>query len=151
MIGQFSFFCAGKEMQRPLIGLRIFGTQGMIYLEERDAGTVNIAYNDGRSEQIPYEPQAGYREELLNFYNHLVHGEPLESTPEIEFGDTHAMLAILRSAQDGQPITVEARTGVGPDVTETLAAAVAAKTRPPANCAFLPSRKEIHYKTRSIQ
>ena len=107
VIGQFSFFCAGKEMQRPLIGLRIFGTQGMIYLEERDAGTVNIAYNDGRSEQIPYEPQAGYREELLNFYNHLVHGEPLESTPEIEFGDTHAMLAILRSAQDGQPIPVE--------------------------------------------
>ncbi|MHB1421203.1 MAG: Gfo/Idh/MocA family protein, partial [Bacillota bacterium] len=34
--GQFTFFPAGQELQRPLIGLRIFGTQGMIYLEERD-------------------------------------------------------------------------------------------------------------------
>lgn len=114
LIGQFTFFTAGKEMQRPLIGLRIFGTQGMIYLEERDAGTLNVAYNDGSSEQIPYEPQAGYREELLNFYNHLVHGEALESTPEIEFGDTRAMLAILRSAQDGRPIAVEREPAPAP-------------------------------------
>lgn len=107
MTGQFTFFCVGKEMQRPLVGLRIFGSNGMIYLEERDCGTINIAYNDGTSEQIPYTPQMGYQSELLNFYNHMVKGEPLASTPEIEFGDTRALLAMLRSAKEGRSIVIE--------------------------------------------
>lgn len=107
MTGQFTFFCVGKEMQRPLVGLRIFGSNGMIYLEERDCGTINIAYNDGTSEQIPYTPQTGYKQELLNFYNHMVHGEPLASPPEIEFGDTQAMLAMIRSAKEGRAIVVD--------------------------------------------
>ncbi len=37
--GQFSFFCAGDEAQTPPIGLRIFGSEGMIYLETQDCGT----------------------------------------------------------------------------------------------------------------
>ena len=107
LIGQYSFYSAGKEMQRPLIGLRILCTNGMVYLEERDCGTVNVAHNDGRSEQIPYKPQQGYYWELVNFYNHMTQGEPLQVTPEIEFGDTSTMLAILRSAQEGRPIPLE--------------------------------------------
>ncbi|HET7559866.1 MAG TPA: Gfo/Idh/MocA family oxidoreductase [Limnochordia bacterium] len=107
LTGQFTFYSAGKEMQRPLVGLRIFCTQGMIYLEERDVGTINLAHNDGRSEQLPYKPQQGYYWELLNFYNHLTQGEPLASPPEIEFGDTRAMLAILRSAKEGRPVAVD--------------------------------------------
>ncbi|RJX24685.1 MAG: gfo/Idh/MocA family oxidoreductase, partial [Dethiobacter sp.] len=58
--GQFSFFCSGKEAQSPFVGLRIFGTEGMIYLEDRDCGTINIFYNNGSKEQIPYTPQRGY-------------------------------------------------------------------------------------------
>lgn len=104
VIGQFTVYTAGKEMQRPLIGLRIFGTNGMIYLEERDCGTINVAFNDGGSEQHPYKPQQGYQHELLNFYNHMTSGEPLASPPEIEFGDTQAILAILQSAKEGKPI-----------------------------------------------
>lgn len=107
MTGQFTFYGAGKEVQRPLIGLRIFCTDGMIYLEERDCGTVNVAYNDGHLEQIPYKPQAGYHTELLNFYNHMTNGEALHVPPEIEFGDTRAMLAILRSAKEGKPMPVD--------------------------------------------
>ncbi|HHW09062.1 MAG TPA: Gfo/Idh/MocA family oxidoreductase [Firmicutes bacterium] len=108
-IGQFSMFTTGKEAQRPLIGLRIMCSHGEIYLEERDCGTVNVAYNDGRSEQIPYKPQQGYYRELLNFYNHMTHGEPMAVTPEIEFGDTKVMLAMLRSAKEGRPVKVEQR------------------------------------------
>ena len=93
--GQFSFFCAGKEMQRPLIGLRIFGTEGMIYLEERDCGTVNVAYNDGSSEQIPYKPQMGYYHELVNFHKVVTGEEQPSVTPELTYGDAMVIFAML--------------------------------------------------------
>jgi predicted dehydrogenase len=105
--GQFSLFCAGKEMQRPLVGLRIFGTQGMIYLEERDAGTINLAYNDGRTEQIPYEVQKGYYNELLNFYNALTGTEPISVTPEMEYGDFKTTQDILKSIREEGIVLVD--------------------------------------------
>lgn len=107
MTGQFSFFSAGKEMQRPLIGLRIFGTNGMIYLEERDCGTVNVAYNDGNSKQIPYAPQMGYYHELLNFYQAATGQEPLSATPELEFGDVMTIFGILESASQNKVVKVD--------------------------------------------
>ncbi|MGE5529871.1 MAG: Gfo/Idh/MocA family protein [Patescibacteria group bacterium] len=100
VIGQYSFFCAGREMQRPLVGLRIFGTEGMIYLEERDCGTINLALNDGRQERIPYQPQEGYYNELLNFYNALTGKEQISVTPEVEYGDLGTVAAILRSIRE---------------------------------------------------
>lgn len=105
--GQFTFYCAGKEMQRPFIGLRIFCTKGMIYLEERDCGTINVAYNDGTSEQVPYRPQRGYYNELLNFYNAVTGKEPIAVTPEIEYGDTKMIFDILKSANEGRIIKVD--------------------------------------------
>lgn len=110
LVGHFSFFCCGKEMQRPLIGLRIFGTDGMIYLEERDCGTINVAYNDGRSEQIPYRPQRGYYNELLNLYQAVTGREPVSVTPELAYGDTHTVLQILRAVRDGETMPVDRET-----------------------------------------
>lgn len=108
VIGQFSFFCAGKEMQRPLVGLRIFCTHGMIYLEERDCGTINVSYNDGGSEKISYRPQRGYYNELLNFYNAAVGIEPISVTPELEMGDALMVFDILRSLKTGDVVEVDA-------------------------------------------
>ncbi|OAT83597.1 oxidoreductase [Desulfotomaculum copahuensis] len=105
--GHFSFFCAGREMQRPLIGLRIFGTKGMIYLEERDAGTINLAFNDGRKEQVPYQVQRGYYNELLNFYNALTGSEPVSVTPEMEYGDLKTVHDILKSIAEGEIVPVD--------------------------------------------
>ncbi|MBM7865441.1 Gfo/Idh/MocA family oxidoreductase [Heliobacterium gestii] len=107
VVGQFSFFAAGKEMQRPLVGLRIFGTTGMIYLEERDCGFINVAYNDGKTEQIPYRPQRGYYNELLNFYKAMIGQEPIAVSPELEYGDTKTILEILRSAEEGDVVDVD--------------------------------------------
>ncbi|PKM45424.1 MAG: oxidoreductase [Firmicutes bacterium HGW-Firmicutes-8] len=109
VIGSYTFYGSGKEMQRPLIGLRIFGTDGMVYLEERDCGTVNIAYNGGRSEQIPYQPQRGFYNELLNFYRAATGEEPLSVTPELEFGDAKMLFAILESANEHRTMQVDAR------------------------------------------
>jgi predicted dehydrogenase len=105
--GHFTFFSAGKEMQRPLVGLRIFGTNGMIYLEERDCGTVNVAYNDGSNKQIPYQPQRGFYNELLNFYKAATGEETLSVTPEIEYGDAMTVFAILDSIKERKIIRVD--------------------------------------------
>jgi predicted dehydrogenase len=105
--GQFAFFGAGKEMQRPLTGLRIFGTQGMIYLEEKSAGTINIAHNDGRSEQLPYKPEVGYYNEILNFYEALTGKEPISVTPEMEYGDLQTINDIITSIQEERIINVD--------------------------------------------
>ncbi|HZK18565.1 MAG TPA: Gfo/Idh/MocA family oxidoreductase [Clostridia bacterium] len=107
LTGQFTFFIAGKEMQRPLTGLRIFGSEGMIYLEERDCGTINLAYNDGRSEQIPYEVQKGYYNELLNLYNALTGTEEISVTPEIEFGDLRALMCIYKSITEEKIVHID--------------------------------------------
>lgn len=105
--GTFSFFSAGKEMQRPLIGLRIFGTNGMIYLEERDCGFINVMHNDGSHELIPYRPQRGYYNELLNFYNAAIGKEPISVTPELEFGDTKMIFDILKSIEEETIVEVD--------------------------------------------
>ncbi|WP_066635977.1 Gfo/Idh/MocA family protein [Desulfolucanica intricata] len=107
VIGQFAFYCAGKEMQRPLVGLRIFGKHGMIFLEERDCGIINVAFNDGHSEQIPYQVQRGYYNELLNFYNAVIGKEPLSVTPETELGDTLMVFDILRSIREEAVVPVD--------------------------------------------
>jgi predicted dehydrogenase len=107
IIGQFSFFCTGQEAQRPLSGLRIFGTQGMIYLEERDAGVINIAYNDGSSEQVNYEVEKGFYNELLNFYNAFTGLEQISVTPEIEFGDLRVIMCILDSIKKETVVAID--------------------------------------------
>ncbi len=107
VIGQYTFYTAGREPQRPLVGLRLFCTAGMLYLEQRDCGIVNVFHEDGRSEQVPYTPGQGYRRELLNFHDHLTTGAPLQVPPETEFGDTSVLLAMLRSAEDGKRVVLE--------------------------------------------
>ncbi len=105
--GSYNFYCAGKEMQRPLVGLRIIGQKGEIYQEERDSGTINIAYTDGTSKVISYTPQRGYYNELLNFYNAFLEKEPISVTPELELGDAKTVLAVLESIEQETPVKVD--------------------------------------------
>lgn len=121
VIGQFSFFNKGKEIQRPLVGLRIFGSKGMIYLEERDAGIINIFYNDGGHRMISYQPRRGYYNELLNFYKAATGEEQLSSTPEVEFGDAMTVFAILQSIQDKSTVEVKGELSLLQKIKRTLA------------------------------
>lgn len=97
VIGQFNYFPSGTESQKPLIGFRIFGTKGELYLEEKSCGVINLSYADGTSEQVTYTPERGYYNELLNFYNALNGKEEISVTPEIEFGDVKMVFQILKS------------------------------------------------------
>jgi len=101
--GQYNFFMTGKETQSPLVGLRIFGTHGEIYLEEPNCGYVNISYkNDRPSVAISYTPGQGYYRELEDFHSALRFGGKIESTPEKALGDIETVFSIIQSALYGE-------------------------------------------------
>ena len=102
--GSYTFRSNAKPLYNPPIGLRIFGTSGEIYLESKDCGVVNVRYNDGLNEDLPYTPSRGYYNELLNFYNHNFNNETIVSTPEKEIGDIELVFNILKSIKKGEII-----------------------------------------------
>jgi len=106
-IGQYTYFPSGIETQKPLVGFRIFGTKGEIYLEEKTCGVINVTYHTGQAEQIKYTPERGYYNELLNFYNSLNGMEEIYVTPEVEFGDVKMVFDILKSVSKRQIMYVD--------------------------------------------
>lgn len=107
VIGEFSYYPAGREPQKPLIGLRIFGANGMIYLEDTKCGMINVFYNDGGHEIIHFRPMRGYYNELLNFYNALTGKEAIAVPPEMEIGDLRTIYAILQSISEEEIVKVD--------------------------------------------
>lgn len=107
VIGYYVYCCKGKEAQKPAIGFRIIGTKGMIYLEEKTCGIINIFYNDGGHEIINYRPKRGFYNEFANFYETLVNNQEIHVTPLVEFGDTKLIFALLESAENKQVVTIE--------------------------------------------
>ncbi|MCL2357559.1 MAG: Gfo/Idh/MocA family oxidoreductase [Defluviitaleaceae bacterium] len=98
--GHYTFFTDGKESQAPLVGLRIFGTEGEIFLEDPHCGFVNVSYKDGRgSSAVAYTPGLGYQRELENFYAAIRQNAQIESTPEKALGDIEAVFSLLKSAE----------------------------------------------------
>jgi len=97
VIGQYTYYPSGIETQKPPVGLRIFGTKGEIYLEDKTCGIINVSHHDGKSEQIEYAPERGYYNELLNFYKALNGTEEISVTPYMEYGDVKMVFDILES------------------------------------------------------
>jgi predicted dehydrogenase len=107
VVGTFSYFPAGREVHKPPVGFRIFGTRGQLYLESTDCGLVNVFHQDGSHEMIGFTPKRGYYNELLNFYNALMGTEEIAVTPEVEIGDFRTIYAILQSIKDQDIVKVE--------------------------------------------
>ena len=97
--GHYTFFVIGKETQAPAVGLRIFGTEGEIYLENKNCGILNVSHKDGSHEAIPFKPESGYAHELNNFYEALCCGKEVTSTPEKALGDMEVIFSILESIE----------------------------------------------------
>ena len=95
--GQYAYFSAGSELNKPSVGLRIFCTEGEVYLESKECGKVQIFRKDGTNEERPYTPAQGYYNELLNFWGALKNGDTIISTPEKELGDIELVTKILRT------------------------------------------------------
>ena len=96
--GHYSFFIIGAETQQPAVGLRIYGTDGEIYLESKESGIVHVSTKNGDSEMIAYTPNSGYYHELNNFYDALRSKKEITSTPEKAFGDMEVIFSMLESA-----------------------------------------------------
>jgi predicted dehydrogenase len=110
MIGNFIHSCSGKELQAPLVGLRIFGTEGEIYLEDKTCGSINISYKDNReSEIINYTPKKGFYNELKSFYEFLVNDNNECVKPEVEFKDVRTIFSILESIDSGKSVKVDGK------------------------------------------
>lgn len=107
MVGTFSYYPAGQEIQKPLIGLRIFCEAGMIYLENNQCGVINVFTNDGGHEVIPFRPMRGYYNELLDFYQAFYGREDVKVAPEVEIGDVKTVFAILQSITDQDVVVVD--------------------------------------------
>lgn len=106
VVGQYTFYTAGTELQHPLVGLRIFGSQGQIYLEEKQCGIINVFRPEGHEMQS-YRPGRGYYNELKNFHAAMIGEEPIAVAPEIEFGDVRTVFAVLKSITQGGVVQVD--------------------------------------------
>ncbi|HCC07878.1 MAG TPA: oxidoreductase [Clostridiales bacterium] len=95
VIGHYIYWIKGKESQSPAVGLRIFGTNGMIYLENSNSGYINVFYNDGSHECIQYCTGKGYYNEWMNFYKVLSGEEKVSTKPDEAFGDMKLVMDIL--------------------------------------------------------
>jgi len=108
--GHYAFYCIGKESQAPLVGLRIYGTDGEIYLEDKNCGFVNYTRKNGEQQVIPYKPSEGYFNELLNFYEAVRNNVKLTATPDKGLGDIQIIFDILNSIKSGAVINITPAT-----------------------------------------
>ncbi len=104
--GQYAYFSSCAELMKPPVGLRIYCTDGEIYLESKECGRLQLFHRDGRTEQLPFTPAAGYARELVNFWGALKNGEEIVSTPEKELGDIELVFAVLRSVRQNEPVSL---------------------------------------------
>ena len=104
--GHYAFFCIGKETQSPLVGLRIYGTEGEIYLEDKNCGCINYTRKSGEQQVIPYKPGEGYFNELLNFYEAVMNDAKITATPEKCLGDVRVIFDILDSIESGNAVNL---------------------------------------------
>ncbi len=100
VIGHYSYFNIGKETQAPLVGFRIFFTEGEIYLEDKNCGFINLTHKDGKHELITYKVGEGYYNEWLNLYEAIHNNKKIVSTMEKEIGDMSLIFEILSQIKD---------------------------------------------------
>ncbi len=102
VVGHYCYFNIGKETQAPLVGFRIFFTEGEIYLEDKDCGFLNLTFKDGKHELVKYNAGEGYYNEWLDLYESIINGKIVVSTIEKEIGDMTLLFEILESVENNK-------------------------------------------------
>lgn len=94
ILGYYGYWNMGEEEYSPKIGLRIFGTKGEIYLEDKTCEEIILKKHGGINEKIKFKKERGFYNELNNFYNSIRGAEEIISTPEKEIGDMEIIFKI---------------------------------------------------------
>jgi predicted dehydrogenase len=105
-IGHYTYCPTSREFQSPKVGLRIYGTEGSIYLEEKGCGVINLFYDNNQHEVINYTPEKGFYNEFVDFYNAFVGIDTVHVTPSIEFGDVAVIMNILKSVKKEKTVKI---------------------------------------------
>jgi predicted dehydrogenase len=97
ILGNFTFSAGAVEAPSATTQATLFGTEGTIHLEDRGARL----RRRGEPEEVytPPEQDGGYYDEFLNFYEAIVAGKPVISTPEAAYRDLEIIMRGLDSAE----------------------------------------------------
>lgn len=99
VIGSYAFGYRSFETQDTYTnGIRLYGTSGTLHITDEAVRLVTEA----GERSLPIEPDNGYRNEFLNFYEHKTEGVPLRVTPNEAFDDLRVLLSGLQAAREGQ-------------------------------------------------
>jgi len=92
VIGNYTYCSSSADLQKPPVGLRIYGEDGDLYLESKKSGMIYINYKNGMIQNRPFAPGKGYYNEFLNYAEGNI-----VSTPEKEIGDMELVFTILEN------------------------------------------------------
>ena len=98
--GHYGYFNMLKETQKPMVGLRIFLTEGEIYLEDRKSGVISITYKNGTNKIINFIPEKGYFNEWIDFYYSIEQQKKPLYTPDNEIEDIKDIFTTIKSIED---------------------------------------------------
>lgn len=101
-IGNLSFTGVARGSNESSCRATVYGDKGTLYL---DSGKVTLQRPDQKPEVFEDKHfDSGYYNEFLNFWEAVVNGAPVISTPEQAMRDWEIIMKALDSAETGQPV-----------------------------------------------
>lgn len=94
ILGYYGYWNMGNELYTPKIGLRIFGSEGEIFLEDKYCEEIVLQKSSGEKKIIKFTKERGFYNELNNFYNNYFDSEDIVCIPEKEIGDMEVIFSI---------------------------------------------------------
>ncbi|MDQ3928216.1 MAG: Gfo/Idh/MocA family oxidoreductase [Chloroflexota bacterium] len=96
MLGRFMFSAAAVESVKPFMYATVYGTEGVITLEDNK---LRLRSSGAPEESQEYDGHEAYYDQLINFHRAITEGEPVVSTPEEATKDLEILMRAYDSAE----------------------------------------------------
>ncbi|MDQ3704229.1 MAG: Gfo/Idh/MocA family oxidoreductase [Chloroflexota bacterium] len=96
VLGRFMFSAAAAEARGPYMYATVYGTEGMIVLED---SKLRLCSRGAPEETQEYDGSEAYYDQLVNFHQAITEGEPVVSTPEEAMRDLEVLMRAYDSAE----------------------------------------------------
>jgi len=97
VLGSLRFSAAARCTGSDYLNATIFGSEGLIQISEGKLRLKRTGSDEDLVEE--YDPSEAYYDQLVNFYNAIVKGEPVVSTPEEALRDLEILMKAYDSAE----------------------------------------------------